>query len=108
MIPSAMAMSFGWAGMSTLRIPFNRRPSTAVMHQDSDIAKWIEVASHVLAGSGKDPKPLQPISPQAPSRRDPTVPDSVNPDTQLLAKRQTRSVFGGVRQLLVAGTGPAV
>jgi DUF1680 family protein len=33
-----------------LRIPFNNRPNTAVMYWDSDIAKWIEMASYALAG----------------------------------------------------------
>lgn len=32
-----------------LRIPFNNRPNTAVMYWDSDIAKWIEMASYALA-----------------------------------------------------------
>jgi DUF1680 family protein len=32
-----------------LRIPFNNRPNTAVMYWDSDIAKWIEMASYTLA-----------------------------------------------------------
>ena len=32
-----------------LRIPFNDRPTTAVMYWDSDIAKWIEMASYTLA-----------------------------------------------------------
>lgn len=32
-----------------LRIPFNGRPNTAVMYWDSDIAKWIEMASYTLA-----------------------------------------------------------
>ena len=32
-----------------LRIPFNSRPNTAVMYWDSDIAKWIEMASYTLA-----------------------------------------------------------
>jgi len=32
-----------------LRIPFGNRPNTAVMYWDSDIAKWIEMASYTLA-----------------------------------------------------------
>src|SRR4051812_14467116 len=32
-----------------LRVPFNNRPNTAVMYWDSDIAKWIEMASYTLA-----------------------------------------------------------
>lgn len=34
-----------------LRIPFNNRPNTAVMYWDSDIAKWIEMASYTLASN---------------------------------------------------------
>jgi uncharacterized protein len=37
-----------------LRIPFNNRPTTPVMYWDSDIAKWIEMASYTLAGH-RDP-----------------------------------------------------
>ena len=37
-----------------LRIPFNNRPNTAVMYWDSDIAKWIEMASYTLA-THRDP-----------------------------------------------------
>ncbi len=37
-----------------LRIPFNNRPNTAVMYWDSDIAKWIEMASYTLAAH-RDP-----------------------------------------------------
>ena len=32
-----------------LRLPFNGRPTTPVMYWDSDIAKWIEMASYTLA-----------------------------------------------------------
>jgi DUF1680 family protein len=32
-----------------LRIPFNGRPTTAVMYWDSDIGKWIEMAGYTLA-----------------------------------------------------------
>src|SRR5262249_18321766 len=32
-----------------LRVPFNGRPTTPVMYWDSDIAKWIEIASYTLA-----------------------------------------------------------
>ena len=32
-----------------LRVPFNGRPTTPVMYWDSDIAKWIEMASYTLA-----------------------------------------------------------
>ncbi|HMK24329.1 MAG TPA: beta-L-arabinofuranosidase domain-containing protein, partial [Terriglobales bacterium] len=32
-----------------LRIPFNNRPTTPVMYWDSDIGKWIEMASYTLA-----------------------------------------------------------
>ncbi|MGH6925277.1 MAG: glycoside hydrolase family 127 protein [Propylenella sp.] len=39
-----------------LRIPFNGRPSTAVMYWDSDLAKWIEAASYVLASNSKNPE----------------------------------------------------
>src|SRR5215468_6684344 len=31
-----------------LRVPFNNRPTTPVMYWDSDIAKWIEMASYTL------------------------------------------------------------